>query len=231
MTERLVALVPMKAHSERVPDKNVRNFNGRPLFHWILSSLNAAETVDEVVVDTDSSRIAREAADEFGATTIDRPESLRGDEVSMNRIILHDVETVQADAYLQTHCTNPLLRTATIDDAFETFRESDHDSLFSVTPHRTRLWTEDVEPVNHERDRLLPTQELDPVFEENSNLYFFTRDSVLERENRIGDDPGMYGMDAEEAVDIDYPRDFRYAEFLHRDAHGEEPDLEEVIAR
>jgi len=230
MSERLVALVPMKAHSERVPNKNVRDFNGRPLFHWILGTLNAVEAVDEIVVDTDSPRIAREAADKFGVTTIDRPESLWGDEVSMNRILRHDVETVEADLYLQTHCTNPLLRPSTVAQAVETFREDDHDSLFSVTPLKTRLWMADATPLNHERDRLIPTQELDPVFEENSNLYLFTRDSLLTRENRIGDDPGMYEMDAEEAVDIDYPVDFRYAEFLHRDTYGAEPALGEVVS-
>lgn len=231
MSERLVALVPMKAHSERVPNKNVRDFNGRPLFHWILGTLNSVEAVDEIVVDTDSPRIAREAADEFGVTTIDRPESLRGDEVSMNRILRHDVETVEADLYLQTHCTNPLLRPSTVAHAVEAFQADDHDSLFSVTSLKTRLWTTDATPLNHERDRLIPTQELDPVFEENSNLYLFTRDSLLTRENRIGDDPGMYEMNAEEAVDIDYPADFRYAEFIHRDTYGEEPAFGEVVGR
>lgn len=231
MDERLVALVPMKANSERVPDKNIREFNGRPLFHWILGTLNATETVDQVVVDTDSSRIAEEAAAEFDATIIERPESIRGDEVSMNRIIRHDVDMVSSDYYLQTHCTNPLLQPKTVEQAVEAFHGTDHDSLFSVTPHRTRLWNGDAEPMNHERDRLLPTQELDPVYEENSNLYIFTRDSLLKRKNRIGDDPKLYDMNAEEAVDIDYPRDFRYAEFLHRDAHGEDPDLYSVVSQ
>ncbi|TKX79410.1 acylneuraminate cytidylyltransferase family protein [Halorubrum sp. SD626R] len=221
----------MKAHSERVPDKNVRDFNGRPLFHWILGTLNSTSVVDEVVVDTDSPRIAEEAAKKFGATIIDRPEPLCGDEVSMNDIIRHDIEVVDADSYLQTHCTNPLLRSSTIDDAFEAFQDNNHDSLFSVTSHKTRLWTDGPEPLNHERDSLIPTQRLDPVYEENSNLYFFTHDSFLNRKNRIGDNPGIYEMNKEEAVDIDYPIDFRYAEFLHKDIYGNTPEMEAVVDR
>lgn len=230
MTERLAALVPMKANSERVPGKNTKAFNGRPLYHWILNTLEASAVIDEVVVNTDSSEIAAGASDHFGATVIDRPEELRGDNVPMNDIILHDVGQVEADLYLQTHCTNPLLRRETVEEAVETFRADEaQDSLFSVTPLQTRLWDEDAEPINHERDQLLRTQDLPPVYEENSNIYLFTEDSVRRRENRIGDEPMMFEMAEREAVDIDVPIDFRVAEFLHRDAYGTEPSLEAVV--
>jgi CMP-N-acetylneuraminic acid synthetase len=232
MTGRLVALVPMKAHSERVPNKNTRDFNGRPLFHWILGTLEATSVVDEIVVNTDSERIAEEAAAEFGATTIERPEELRGDDVSMNRIILHDVAQVDADIYLQTHCTNPLLERETIVDAVEAYREDpDADSLFSVTPMQTRLWDGDAEPINHNRDELRRTQDLPPVYEENSNLYLFTGTSVRRRENRIGDDPAMFPMGPQEAYDIDEMIDFKIAEFLHRDRFGADPDVSDVVGR
>ena len=230
MNDRLVALVPMKENSERVTNKNVRDFNGRPLFHWILATLQATSAVDRIVVDTDSDRIATEAADEFDATVIERPHELRGGDVSMNEIILHDVERVDADYFLQTHCTNPLLRSDTIEGAFEEYRRSPADSLFSVTPLQTRFWDGDARPINHVRDELQRTQDLDPVYEENSNMYFFTEESVVTRKNRIGDDPMMYEMDAEEAIDIDFPVDFRMAEFLHADQYGERPDLPEVVA-
>lgn len=230
MAETLAALVPMKANSERVPDKNVREFNGRPLFHWVLATLDATSVVDEIVVDTDSDRIAEEAADTFDASIIDRPERLRGDEVPMNDILLHDVTVVDADTYLQTHCTNPLLRPETVSDAFEAFSNAtEFDSLFSVTPLRVRLWDGEANPINHVRDELRPTQDLEPVYEENSNMYFFTKESIERRENRIGDRPMTYSMEPEEAVDIDYPIDFRIAEFLHRDRYGEGPTVGEVV--
>jgi CMP-N-acetylneuraminic acid synthetase len=224
---RLVALLPMKGHSERVPNKNLREFNGRPLCHWMLNTLAATPAVDEVVVDTDSAEIAGEAR-AFDATVIERPEELRGDHVPMNDIISHDVDRSEADVYLQTHCTNPLLRPETISEAIEAFAERDCDSLFSVTPLRTRLWDGDRTPINHERDELKRTQDLDPVYEENSNVYLFTAESLARRENRIGDDPTMFAMDAMEAIDIDEPVDFRIAEMLHRDRHGEDPPLDEV---
>jgi len=226
----VAALVPMKAHSERVPNKNVRAFNGRPLFHWILATLRATDRVDEIVVDTDSDRIATGAADRFDATVIDRPEELRGDFVPMNDIILHDISETDADRYLQTHCTNPLLEPETVDDAIETFvDDEEHDSLFSVTPLRTRLWDEDGDPVNHRRDELQRTQDLPPIHEENSNIYLFTASSLQKRDNRIADEPVMYPMEWPEPIDIDEMADFRIAECLHRERHGPDPDIEEVV--
>lgn len=227
---RIAALVPMKGHSERVPNKNLRQFNGRPLCHWILNTLNAASKVDELVVDTDSDDIAAEA-ERFDVTVIERPEHLQGDYVSMNNILLHDIEQVDADLYLQTHCTNPLLHSGTVDEAIGAYRDSNCDSLFSVTPLHTRLWDSDGGPLNHERDELKRTQDLAPVYEENSNIYLFTRESVRRRENRIGDNPKTFPMDDAEAIDIDEPIDFRVAEFLHQDRYGEEPTLKAVARR
>jgi CMP-N-acetylneuraminic acid synthetase len=225
---RLVALVPMKGHSERVPNKNLREFNGRPLCHWVLNTLDAVSEVDEIVVNTDSPEIAEEAR-RFDATVFERPEELRGDHVSMNRIILHDVARVEANHYLQTHCTNPLLCPETVVEATEAFATGDGDSLFSVTPLQTRLWDANGEPINHRRDELKRTQDLPPVYEENSNLYLFTETSLERRDNRIGDDPDMFPMDESEAIDIDEMIDFKVAEMLHRDRYGEEPSLEAVV--
>ena len=115
---KVVALVPMKEHSERVPGKNMRPFAGRPLFHHILDTLENTYAVDKIVVDTDSERIAAEASAHFPKVRVlDRPEELRGDFVSMNKVIAYDISQVLADVYLQTHATNPLLRSGTIVEA------------------------------------------------------------------------------------------------------------------
>jgi len=224
---QLVAIVPMKGHSERIPNKNLRNFNDRPLCHWILNTLSHTPEVDEIVVNTDSGRIADEART-FNATVLIRPERLRGDHVSMNEVILHDVAKTDGDVYLQTHCTNPLLHSETISEAVSMFEEHDCDSLFSVTPLQTRLWDENGDPINHQRDELQRTQDLPPIYEENSNIYLFTPESVKRRSNRIGDNPTMFPMDEAEAIDIDELIDFKIAESLHREKYGDEPDLVEI---
>jgi CMP-N-acetylneuraminic acid synthetase len=225
MSSRVVALVPMRHQSERVPGKNYRPFAGRPLYHYIVNSLLACPLVAEVVIDTDSSTIMEDASRHFPhVRVIERPEHLRGGCVPMNDVLLHDVTQVQADHYVQTHSTNPLLSSGSIARAITQFQDNypTYDSLFSVTRVRARLWDGLTRAINHHPAILLRTQELPPVYEENSCLYMFTADSLQARHNRIGERPLMFELDRVEACDIDEELDFRMAEFLftERGARG-----------
>lgn len=216
--DRVVALLPMRHDSERVPGKNYRPLDGRPLFHHVVDALRASERVDGIVIDTDSPLIAADVAGTYpGVTVLERPEELRGGDVPMNDVLVHDVTQVEAEWFLQTHSTNPLLTSDTIRRAVDEFflRRADHDSLFSVTPLQTRLWTPDGRPLNHDPDVLLRTQDLPPVLEENSCLYLFNKTDLLQRRNRIGRRPLLFEIEASEAWDIDTELDWRIAEVLH----------------
>lgn len=216
---KIVALVPMKQDSERVPGKNYRPFNGRPLYHHIISTLLACPMLSEIVVDTDSPIIAEDAAKHFPEVRIvDRPAHLRAGDTPMNEILLHDVTLSDADWFLQTHCTNPLLRQETVTTAIKDFLQKlpEYDSLFSVTRVHSRFWDATGAPINHNPDLLLRTQDLPPIFEENSNIYLFSRATLEERGNRLGYRPLMFEMPRFEALDIDEELDFLFAEFMQR---------------
>lgn len=214
---KIVALVPMRHHSQRVPGKNYRELGGKPLFHHILDSLKSCPEVDQIVVDTDSDVILSDLEKSYpDVVRIERPERLREDSIPMNEILMYDTSQVPADLYLQTHSTNPFLQVATISRAINDFLSSSppYDSLFSVTRLQTRLWDENTIPINHDPDVLLQTQDLPPVFEENSCIYLFTRENLVRRGNRIGDHPLMFETPVEEALDIDEESDFLLAEAL-----------------
>ncbi|MBK9190018.1 MAG: acylneuraminate cytidylyltransferase family protein [Crocinitomicaceae bacterium] len=216
----ITALLPMKGHSERVPAKNLRLFNGKPLFYHVLETLDKSEYINKIIVNTDSEEIASKARSVSDKVIIhDRPEAIRGDMVSINEIINHDVLLSGDQYFLQTHSTNPLLTVRTINKAIEKFKEEMDviDSLFSVTRLQTRLYWKDGKPVNHNPLELLRTQDLPPVYEENSNFYIFTRDSFINSgKKRIGLKPLMFEVDKLEAQDIDEPADFLLAEALQK---------------
>jgi len=217
LDQRVVAMVPMKAHSERVPNKNLREFAGRPLFEHILQTLESTYAVDEVLIDTDSDVIASLAAEKFSKVRIiPRPQELIGDFVSMNKIIAYDMSQAASDIYLQTHSTNPLLSEKTISRALREFtRTSEYDSLFSVNRLKTRLYWADGRPINHDPNDLVRTQDLPPVYEENSCLYVFTRTSFEQAGGRrIGQKPMMFLTEYIESIDIDDEYTFRLAELL-----------------
>ena len=218
MKPKIVALVPMRHTSERVPGKNFRRFGDKPLFHHIVSSLIACGQIDQIVVDTDSPTISSDVEKNFpDVMLLERPQHLRAGTVPMNDVLAWDISKVEGDFYLQTHSTNPLLKSGTIRRAIENFlaHYPVYDSLFSVTRLHTRLWDQMARAVNHNPAILLRTQDLPPIFEENSNLYLFTKTSFARAKNRIGERPLMFEIDRLESVDIDEEIDFKVAEFLY----------------
>jgi CMP-N-acetylneuraminic acid synthetase len=212
-----LALVPMRHHSQRVPGKNYRPLAGKPLYQHIIETLLAVPEISQVLVDTDSQPVMDGLRRDFPRVQVEeRPGYLRADTIPMNEILLHDASLVAADFYLQTHSTNPLLRPETISQAIQAFLADypAHDSLFSVTRLQTRLYDQHGQPLNHDPAVLLQTQDLPPVYEENSCIYIFSRDTLVRRRNRLGERPLMFPIDAAEAWDIDEELDFSITDFL-----------------
>ena len=214
---KLIALVPMRHHSQRVPEKNYRLLAGKPLFHYIIETLLAVPEINQIVVDTDSGPVMNGLREHFPQVKIiNRPEHLRADDVPMNEILMYDTEKFPSDFYLQTHSTNPLLKTETISKAIQAFNANypKLDSLFSVTRWQTRLYDQHGNAINHNPKELIQTQDLPPVFEENSCIYMFNRLNLAAKRHRISDHPLMFEINADEAWDIDEELDFDICDFL-----------------
>lgn len=218
MKHKLVALMPMRHSSERIKGKNYRAFgDGRPLFQHMLDLLVSTEGVDKVVIDTDSEVIFDICRRDYPQVVlIERPLHLRDGSTPMNNVLLHDINQVDSEFYLQTHSTNPLMTKDTLKRAVDTFlaKYPINDSLFSVTRMQTRLWDELARAINHNPSILLRTQDLPPVYNENSCIYIFEKRTLVERQNRIGYRPIMFEMDPFEAQDIDEEINFQVAEAI-----------------
>ena len=217
---KITALMPMKGVSERVPNKNMRAFSGAPLYTVVLNQLQLSHFVDTICVNTDSEIITNDIRSRFPDVRVHpRPTELLGHDTPMNLIIQNDIHQLEGEWFLQTHSTNPLLTSDTIDRALESFFRQEiglYDSMFSVTRVQTRLYWEDGSAVNHDPKVLLKTQDLPIIYEENSCFYLFSRSSFEAAGNkRIGLKPYMYEISKLEAVDIDEPDDFRLAEFMY----------------
>jgi len=215
--DKVVALLPMKANSERVRGKNFREFCGKPLFRWMLDTLLEVPEIDQVIINTD----ARQVLASHGLTDTDRvlirdrkPE-ICGDLVSMNLVIADDLANVEAGVYLMTHTTNPLMSAATVRGALAAYLQAraagSADSLFTVDKVQQRFYRADASAVNHDPDNLIRTQDLEPWFQENSNLYIFSRESFARTQARIGRRPMMYEGPTFESIDIDNAQDWDFA--------------------
>lgn len=215
MVSEVTAIVPIKAHSERLPGKNFREFNGRPLYHWILDTLESVEEIDNIVVNTDAEEIIENPPEQTGVEVSVRPERLRDDEVTTN-IIQYEIDRTDSDLYLHTYCTCPLLTAETISNAIEEFRNSpSHDSLLPVTKRQKRFYDADFNPINHDPQDLSPSQDIPPLYEDNSVLFMYTEETFEKFGRRLGENPLPFEIDEREAIEIDYLSEFEFAESLH----------------
>ena len=212
----VTAIVPMRHSSERVKGKNYRDLGGRPLFRHVVDALLAATTVDRVVIDTDSPTI-RDHVEEhlLGVVVLERPEHLRAGEIPMNMVLANSIAQLDGDVFLQTHSTNPFLSADTIDAAVSTFHAQEVDSLFSATPEHARYWWDADRPVNHDPAVLLRTQDLPPLYVENSCIYVFKRDAFLAEGNRLTKHRALFPMSSLESLDIDTEEDWDLAAALY----------------
>lgn len=226
ISSKICVLLPMKAHSERVKEKNFRLFNGKPLFQWVLETILSLNEVAEIIINTDATDILTKE-DIINSDRIrlrKRKHELCGDFVSMNKIIEDDINNSKADIYLMTHTTNPLIRSSTIKNALNQFQnqymKNNADSLFTVNRFQTRFYRKDGSPVNHDPTHLLRTQDLEPWYEENSNLYIFTEKSFKKTNARIGEKPIMSEMPPWESIDIDNQESWDFAEMISKSIYN-----------
>ena len=217
---KIVALLPMKANSERVKGKNFRKFGDKPLFQWVLNTLLSVDKIDLVVINTDAKEILIKNGliENKRILLRNRDPKICGDFVSMNTIIANDLENIDADIFLMTHTTNPFLSKRSIESALTVFikalDDNKADSLFSVNKIQERFYNEKAEPLNHDPMNLIRTQDLDPWYKENSNLYLFTKDAFQKTQARIGEHPIIFETPLFESTDIDTPDDWDLGEVM-----------------
>jgi len=223
------AFIPVKERSTRVPNKNFRDFNGYPLYEHFFRKLHPRNPFDSVYVNTDSKEV-KDCADKYGYNIINRPSYLSEDDANGNDLLLYDAEQINVDIYFQLFVTAPLLHPKTIYECYENLTSNeDIDSVFTVEKHNSFFWTNNS-PMNYDPTELPRTQDLDAIYEETTGLYGITRESLLERECRIGYNPSYVEVDNIEAIDIDTKPDLELARLLHHNAsmnnYTETPDYD-----
>jgi len=185
-----------------------------------LDTLKTVEEIDKIIINTDARHILEEngLVDSGKVMIRDRKPEICGDHVSMNLIIEDDLQAIDSETFVMTHTTNPLLSGITIQEAIQAYQaavsDGGKDSLFTVNEYQTRFYRKDGSAVNHDPDVLLPTQELEPWYEENSNLYIFTKESFQNTNARIGLNPILFPTPTLESADIDNATQWRIAEII-----------------
>jgi len=209
----MIIYIPIKENSQRVPNKNFREFRGKPLWEHTVDKFKGSDY--KVFIDTDSDDIIEKCKDKE-VTAYKRPKHLCGDKVSVVELLKNFREflyTLSINGNIcQVHVTSPFLDLKHIDFAFAKIARDGHDSVFSADVIQNRLWRKENYgfcPVNHNPMKLEQTQDLPKYFCENSYLYAF-QSGVLDSNNRIGHTPYILEVGYPYNLDIDTESDWKY---------------------
>ena len=149
MSKNNIIIIPARGGSIGIPDKNIKIFNGKPLIAHTIELSKKVESVNKIIVSTDSDSIET-IATKFGAQTpFKRPDDLSGPEISIDEVLFHANNEMiklgyKADCIILLFPTNPLRNLDQINKSIEIFYKSKAECVFTVNespPHYTPYWT------------------------------------------------------------------------------------------
>ncbi len=216
--KKIIAILPMRAGSQRVINKNARIINEKPLYEYTIDKLLNFNLISNIIINTDIQEVHKKYLSNKKIKLIERSGNLR-DNCNINLVIEETIKHIKADLFIQVHATNPLFSLSTLESAINYYllNYKKFDCLFSVTKIYKRFWYENGIPVNHNLISEPTTQNLTPYLEENSCFYLFTKESFLKKNNRIGNNPKLYEISKEESWDVDEEADLSILEKLLND--------------
>jgi CMP-N,N'-diacetyllegionaminic acid synthase len=220
MSNNVIAMVPVRAGSTRVPDKNTRPFGDTSLLQLKLKLLKTIDGITQIVVSTDCEKSADIARKE-GATVQWRNEYYAGSSVTNDQHWLHIAETTPGDIVFLAQVTSPLLRVSSMQAALNSFLSLDtHDSINSVSAEKKFLW-KDEKPINYNINATPKSQDLPDIVSLNFAITIISRQTMMERKNVVGYRPTFFELDKVESLDVDDLIDFRIAELMYLELGNE----------
>lgn len=213
----ITAVIGMKEISQRVKNKNFKILGGKPLYSWILETLQEVKPISEIILNIQGDKLLKDLNEKYGHQNkfkiLRRDISLEGHETPMTEIIYSSILDSKNEIILNTHTTNPFLSKNSIIDAIKLFNQS-KQPVFSVNVFQSRFYDHNIVPINHDPKILLQTQDLNKVYEENSCFYIFDKDSFLIQKTRIFSNSVIFPLDKIESIDIDTNEDWKLAEII-----------------
>lgn len=205
-----IAIIPARANSKRIPNKNIRLLNSRPLVSYAIQNALASKYITRVVVTTDSKEVEI-IARQFGVECIQRKQFLCQDETTLDPVIFDAVSDLQCDYVVTLQPTTPLLKVDSLDSAIEKCIETPAiDTIVSVINFPRLAWEKDGDkfiPLYNER---LNCQYLPPYYRE-TGAFIISKKEVLTEQNCIGNRVDVFETSQEEAINISTFQDLAIA--------------------
>lgn len=211
MNRRVLAVIPARAGSKGIPNKNIRLVNNKPLIYYCMKNAIEAELVTDVIVSTDSPEV-EVIARQMGIRTVARSRELCGDAVTLDAVIYDAIPKDEEFDYIVTmQPTSPTLKSTTLNEAIRYAIEKELDTVISVINQPHLSWREEQgQKVPNYKERL--NRQYLPAQYNETGAFVISRAEVVTPDTRIGRRMDVFEVSEEEAIDIDTFADLQYAE-------------------
>lgn len=220
--KEVTALVPCRAGSERVPNKNTRPFSTSSLIQIKLEQLSLVSQISRIIVSTDDPLVI-EACDGFDGSKVEihhRDPALASSTTTTDELCEYFASNLEYEHLLWTHVTSPFVTKQVYEEAIEKYFAgiaAGNDSLIGVKKTQEFVWRSDLSTVNYdiESQGMWPrTQSIEPLYIINSAIFLASRDVMKTYKNRVGNSPIIYEMGELASFDVDWEADFQAAESI-----------------
>lgn len=213
----VVAVIPVRAGSQRVKNKNIRPFAGTSLLEIKVKQMLRIKELDGVIVNSESDEML-DLAKKLGAQPVKRDPYFASSTVPINEVYKNICENTNSDIILYANATNPLLKDETVSNAIKTFEQAKKDGFDTLnSAHLVKefMWR-DGRPINYDLENMPKSQNLPDIYALNFAMNIFERQYGIDNSSIVGKKPFLFNIDLVEATDIDNEIDFDFAEFMYK---------------
>lgn len=218
--EKIIAFVPARGGSKSIPLKNIKDLCGKPLIYWNLLSLENSESINKIIVSTDSKKI-EEVVRNFNFSKVEihkRSKINASDTASTESVIMEYIESAkslnQNDIFILVQATSPLTTTKHFEEAIDLYKKGGFDSLLTCVRNKRFFWNNDGTSKNYDYKNRPRRQDFSGSLMENGSFYINRIKNIVESKNRLSGKIGIYEMPEYTAIEIDEEDDWLLMESL-----------------
>lgn len=230
LNKKILAIIPARGGSKRLPQKNIKTMVGHPLISYTINSAKKSKYINRIIVSTDDKNIA-EISKKYGAEVFIRPKYLAGDKIKIAKVILNLLEVLKKERYypeivVLLQPTSPLRSSGDIDNAVIIFLKNSCETVMSVCTANSpiyrslKLKRQYLKPVLGQKYVLARSQNLPKIYIANGAIYISTPKIIKKYQSVYTSKILPYFMPEEKSIDIDDELDFKKAEKLMNKKNG-----------
>ena len=215
---KVVAVVPVRAGSQRVKNKNIREFANSNLLSIKLKTLKKVLKAEDIVVNSECDTML-DIARELGVTAVKRDDYYASSECNNSEFFEHIAKVTECDYILYSPVTSPLVSKETYMSCISKFVNSNIENLVTVSEVKHHMWL-DGKPLNYDPKNSPNSQDLPDIYSLNYGICLISRDDMIRHKNIVTANPSFHLLNEIESIDIDTEFDFMIAEFIYNKTRG-----------